>query len=197
MNAKVTHSIEEASERLLNGDVIVFPTETVYGLGALLNDEKAINKIYEIKDRKREKPLSIHLARKEQIKDFCLGINSLAESAIEKFLPGPVTLILKKNNKVPSYITSGLDTVGIRVPDCEITQKLIEKLRIPIVGTSANLSGMPSPVSLQESLKNLGAHVDLFLSDTTMTTRYKKESTIIDCTGESIRILREGALKLP
>lgn len=197
MNAKVTHSIEDAATRLLNGDVIVFPTETVYGLGALLNDEKAINKIYEIKDRKREKPLSIHLARKEQIKDFCLEINSLAESAIEKFLPGPVTLILKKNNRVPSYITSGLDTVGIRVPDCEITQKLIEKLKIPIVGTSANLSGMPSPVSLQESLKNLGAHIDLFLSDTSMTTRYKKESTIIDCTGESIRILREGALKLP
>ena len=145
MDTKLFHTddneIAEAGEILRNGGLVAFPTETVYGLGASAFDSDAAKKIYDAKGRPSDNPLIVHICDKGQIKDIAEEIPESAKKVIDNFMPGPVTIILKKKSVVPNDVTAGLDTVAIRFPLHETAQKLIKAAGVPIAAPSANLSG--------------------------------------------------------
>lgn len=157
-------AIEKAVDELKNGKVIVYPTDTVCGLGVNALDEKAVRKVFEIKKRDFKKPISIIVRDLEMAKQVA-SFGKDTEKILEKILPGPVTVILYKKKILPDILTGGSNKVGIRIPDCEFTKALMEKLDFPITTTSANISGQPI----------LG-----------------KPSTVIDLTGKEPKILRTG-----
>ena len=142
MDTKLFHTddneIAEAGEILRNGGLVAFPTETVYGLGASAFDSDAAKKIYDAKGRPSDNPLIVHICDKGQIKDIAEEIPESAKKVIDNFMPGPVTIILKKKSVVPNDVTAGLDTVAIRFPLHETAQKLIKAAGVPIAAPSAN-----------------------------------------------------------
>ena len=185
---KKEDKISKAVSILQKGGVIVYPTETVYGLGADIQNTKAVDRIYEIKGREQTKSVSI-ACLKEDIKKYA-EVNELARFLIDEFLPGPLTLVLKKKKTVPSWITKS-NYVGIRIPDNEFAQKLLEKFGGAIVSTSANISGKKDPVSAEEVPKAIKKKVDLVISKG--QTKYKGPSTVIQVDGK-LKILRHGVL---
>jgi L-threonylcarbamoyladenylate synthase len=137
-------SLERAAELLKQGSVVAFPTETVYGLGATLFNEKAIQQIFHAKKRPSDNPLIVHIGTREQLPRVVREVCAAAHALIEAFFPGPLTLILPKHPSVSPLVTAGLDTVAIRMPAHPLAQKLIECVGEPLVAPSANLSGRPS-----------------------------------------------------
>lgn len=191
VNADDLQIINEAAEMIKRGEIVAFPTETVYGLGADGFNVEACNRIYEVKGRSVSKPLSLHVATREMI-DEVAEVTSLAESLIDKFLPGPLTLILPKRNIVPDFVTCGQSSVGIRMPDNEIALALIRASNCPIAAPSANLSGQAPPTSAQEVLKSFDGKIPLILDGG--ICEFGLSSTIVDLTGEQPKILRIGAI---
>ena len=192
---KVTASdifaINEAADIIKSGGLVAFPTETVYGVGANALDIEACQKIYKIKGRPANKALTLHVANYEMI-DSIAKINSTAERLITKFLPGPLTLILPKLESVPDFVTAGLNTVGIRMPDNDIALALIKAANCPIPAPSANLSGQPSPTTAQEVLNNLSGKIPMILDGG--SCKFGVSSTIVDLTKEEPVILRSGVI---
>ena len=137
--------LEEAAEIIKNGGIGAFPTETVYGLGANALDGEAVKKIFVAKGRPQDNPLIIHIADKKDIDKYVAEIPKYAQELMDKFWPGPLTIILKKKDRVSDVTSAGLDTVGVRMPNDEIALKLIELSGVPIAAPSANISGRPSP----------------------------------------------------
>lgn len=136
--------LEEIGKSIRDGEVVAFPTETVYGLGANACDGEAVKKIFELKGRPSDNPLIVHLSSKTDIDKFAIISNEVEKEIISKLMPGPITIILKKKPIISDITTANLDTVGIRIPYNPIAQKLIEVARVPICAPSANLSGKPS-----------------------------------------------------
>lgn len=180
--------ISKAVSILKKGGVIVYPTETVYGLGADIRNKKAVSKIYEIKGRAQTKALSI-ACLKEDIGKY-VEISGLAKFLIDNFLPGPVTLVLKKKKSVKSWITKS-DYVGIRVPDNKTTQEILEKFGGAITSTSANVSGKKDPISAKGIDKRIKEKVDFVIAEG--KTKYKGQSTVLQINGK-IKVLRHGVL---
>ena len=183
--------INEAAEIIKAGELVAFPTETVYGLGANGFDESACKKIYEVKNRPPIKPLSLMVADFDMINKIA-DVTPLAEKLIKKFLPGPLTLILPKREIVPDFVTADQKTVGIRMPDNEIALTLIKAADCPIAAPSANISGEESPTTAEEVLKSFNKKIPLILDGG--TCKFKISSTIIDLSGECPIIRREGAI---
>ena len=183
--------IAEAADIVKNGGLVAFPTETVYGLGANAFDEAACQKIYDIKSRPYDKPLSLMVAGYEMIYQIA-EVSPFAEKLIKEFLPGALTLILPKKAIVPYFVTAGAKSVGIRIPNNEIALALIKAADCPIAAPSANLSGESPPVTAQEIYKTFYGKIPLILDGG--TCEFKTSSTIIDLTGERPVILREGAI---
>ena len=183
VTAKDTKIIEKAAEIIKRGELVAFPTETVYGIGADGFNNEACNKIYEVKGRPSNKPLSLMIANRDMIEKIA-QISELAEALIEKFLPGPLTLIL---NKIDDS-----STVGIRMPDNEIALALIKAANCPIAAPSANLSGQAPPTTAQEVFKNFNGKIPLILDGG--ICKYSISSTIVDLTGDEPLILRKGAI---
>lgn len=169
---------------LKEGGLVAFPTETVYGLAGNFSDKKAIEKVYEVKKRPRNKPLPVAIADKEKIEELACDISPVAYRLIDNFWPGPLTLILKSSESD--------EKIGIRMPDHNVVLKIIQKLGVPLVLTSANTSGNPAPHSAEEVLKDLDGLIDMVLDGG--KTSLGKESTVIDATCLPFKILREGAL---
>ena len=167
MDTKLFHTddneIAEAGEILRNGGLVAFPTETVYGLGASAFDSDAAKKIYAAKGRPSDNPLIVHICDKGQIKDIAEEIPESAKKVIDNFMPGPVTIILKKKSVVPNDVTAGLDTVAIRFPLHETAQKLIKAAGVPIAAPSANLSGKPSPTKAKHVVKDMTGRIDAII----------------------------------
>ena len=186
-------AIEEAAEIIKSGGLVVFPTETVYGLGADGFNEEACRRIYEVKGRPPHKPLSLMVADREMI-DVIAEVTPLAQRLIEEFLPGALTLILSKKAIVPDFVTAGSQTVGVRMPDNEVALALIRAAQCPIAAPSANLSNEPPPTTAQEVLKSFEGLIPLILDGG--TCRFGVSSTIVDLSGEKPRILREGAISV-
>ena len=186
-------AIVEAAEIIKSGGVIAFPTETVYGLGANAFDDEACRKIYHVKGRPLDKPLSLMVANREMIYQIA-EVSPLAESLINEFLPGPLTLILPKNAVVSDFVTAGEQTVGIRMPDNEIALALIRAANCPIAAPSANLSGQQPPTIAQEVYNAFKGKIPLILDGG--PCQFGISSTIVDLTGSVPRILREGAISL-
>jgi L-threonylcarbamoyladenylate synthase len=194
MKTILTKSPIEAAEYIRRGGIVAFPTETVYGLGANVFDEKAIAKIFEAKQRPNDNPLIAHVGNLEQIESLVKEITPDAQKFIEAFFPAPLTLVLPKSEKVPLIATAGLQTIGVRMPRNETAQEFLKACGIPIVAPSANLSGRPSPTEWQAVYEDLNGRIDCILQGE--MTEIGLESTVVDCTSEYPRILRSGAVTL-
>lgn len=184
--------INQVAEILKQGGIVVFPTETVYGIGADCFNSEAVERIYEIKNRPREKAISVLISNLEMVNDLAIDISKEERKIMEKFFPGPLTIILKKSNKVSNIVTAGKDTVGVRMPENEIALKLIELVGKPLATPSANLSGEPSGIELNQIMKSFGEKVDYYIDGG--KSKLAMPSTIVKVENGKIHILREGVI---
>lgn len=187
--------IDGAAEVIRRGGTVVFPTETVYGLGANALSGEAVKKIFAAKGRPSDNPLIAHVCCMDMIR-YLIGtpIGEKAELLIEKYWPGPLTLIFKKSANVPEEVTAGLDTIAVRMPDNPIALELIKRSGLPIAAPSANLSGKPSPTLPEHVIDDLKGKVDVILCGS--KSRVGLESTVLDMTGGVPVILRPGGVTL-
>jgi L-threonylcarbamoyladenylate synthase len=172
------------------GNVVAFPTETVYGLGADAWNPTAIQKIFTIKERPSDNPLIVHVSEEAQVHEFSDRIPDLAHTLIEEFWPGPLSVVLPKKPQVLDAVTSGLDTVAIRMPDHDIALEFISETG-PLVAPSANRSGRPSPTKAEHVKADFGEEFPVIDGK---ATRIGLESTVLDLTGEQPEILRPGSI---
>ena len=186
--------LDECVETIKKGGLVIFPTETVYGIGTNAYCEDSVKKIYEVKQRPDEKPLSILVSNISEICKYGYVDNENEKKIIEKFMPGPLTIILKKREGVFDYISSGKDTIGIRIPDNEIIKKILDEAEIPIVAPSANISGKPSGIVMDEILKDFYGKVDICVDGG--KAQLGESSTIVQIIDNKPVILREGKIKL-
>ena len=182
--------IRKSVESIENGGVIIFPTDTVYGIGCNPYDANAVKKIYEIKSREKIKSLPVLVSSVEIVKQITI-IDEFTEKIIKKYWPGPLTLILKLKDKNLKESLNLEDKIAVRIPNSVCTLKLLNKCNL-LVGTSANVSGDSSFTDPQECMKNV-KNYDVFVDGGTITS--KGESTIIEIENEKIHVIREGALK--
>lgn len=182
--------IKKAASILKNSGVVAFPTETVYGLGASLFDPIAIEKIYTIKGRPWDNPLIVHIGKVSQLYQLAAMVPREALKCIEKFWPGPLTLVLKKSSLVQDRVTAGLPSVAVRMPSHPLALQLLKAFGKPIAAPSANRSGRPSPTTYQEVVSELGDRVDLILDGG--KSDFGLESTVIDLSSFPPRLLRPG-----
>ncbi len=184
--------LEEAAEVLRSGGLVAFPTETVYGLGANALDASAARKIYQAKGRPSDNPLIVHITEVEDMAALAREIPEKAYELAKVFWPGPLTLILKKKDCVPSGTTGGLDTVAIRLPANTLARDLIAAAGVYVAAPSANISGKPSPTKAEHVIKDMDGKVDMIIDGGNATLGL--ESTIVDLTGEAPVILRPGCI---
>jgi L-threonylcarbamoyladenylate synthase len=185
--------IKEAGKVIKEGGLVAFPTETVYGLGANALDSEAVAKIFTAKGRPQDNPLIIHVGDYD-IQPYVKNIPIVAKKIMEKFWPGPITIILEKTDLVPEVTSAKLPTVGIRMPQDNIAIKLIKASGVPIAAPSANISGRPSPTDMESCVEDLKGKVEYILGGESSIVGV--ESTIVDCTVSPICILRPGAITL-
>lgn len=182
--------INEVIEKLKEGKVIAFPTDTVYGLGVRYHDEEALTRLKQSKGRPESKPIPTMVANKEQLAAVA-HLNEDIEKIVSAFLPGALTLVMNKSENVPEYATNGLDTIGVRMPDDPFVLKLIEGVGVPMLVTSANLSGEATGTTFEEVMAQLNGRIDGIVKG---TCGCLSASTIIDVTKEQIKVLREGPI---
>jgi L-threonylcarbamoyladenylate synthase len=185
--------IEHAVAILEEGGVIAFPTETVYGLGASIAKPEAAKRVFQIKGRDFKKALPLVLSDIPQINDVAISVPKTGWQLIEKFWPGPLTLVVLKKPIIPYIITAGADTVAVRVSSNSIAREIVRKLGVPITGTSANISGKPSPATAMEVREQLHNKIDLIIDGGKCGG---VESTIVDVTQDIPLVLREGAISI-
>ena len=188
----IQQQIERGISILRQGGLVAYPTDTVYGLGACVSLPQAVERVYKVKERPRNMPLSLLLADTSQLTKVAELVPPAAWPLIHSFLPGALTIVLPKSSSVPDTITAGGTTIAVRIPAHPIPIALAAGLGAPIVGTSANLSGKPSPLTAEEVYSQLGDKIDLIIDGSQCPGG--KESTIVDVTGEIPVILREGAI---
>ena len=184
--------IINASKLIRSGEIVAFPTETVYGLGGNALDVSSVSKIFEIKGRPPDNPLIVHVADLRMLGALVIQISPKAHRIIKKFWPGPITVVLKKSKIVPGITTGGLNTVAVRMPKNRIARALIKKSGIPIAAPSANISGRPSPTTAIHVKDDLAGKIRLILDGG--STRIGIESTVIDMTRRVPIILRSGGV---
>jgi L-threonylcarbamoyladenylate synthase len=187
-------NLKEASHLIRKGELVAFPTETVYGLGADGLNKKAVEKIFIAKGRPQDNPLILHISHLDMLKPLVMDIPKEAKLLMEKFWPGPLTIIFKKSSFVPDIISGGLETVAIRMPKNEIALELIHLSNTPIAAPSANISGRPSPTDAKTCYEDLCGKIELIIDGG--DTIVGLESTVIDMTGDVPTILRPGAITL-
>lgn len=185
--------IKEAGKVIKEGGLVAFPTETVYGLGANALNSEAVAKIFTAKGRPQDNPLIIHVGDYD-IQPYVKNIPIVAKKIMEKFWPGPITIILEKTDLVPEVTSAKLPTVGIRMPQNNIAIRLIKASGVPIAAPSANISGRPSPTDMKSCVEDLKGKVEYILGGESSIVGV--ESTIVDCTVSPICILRPGAITL-
>jgi L-threonylcarbamoyladenylate synthase len=186
------NELAAAGDLLANGGLVVFPTETVYGLGADARNESAIRALFEAKGRPSDNPLIVHVANVELIDSFVLDISENNKRLMEHFWPGPITLVFPKSNVVSNLVTAGLDTVAVRIPSHPWAIEILKHANIPVAAPSANRSGSPSATTWQAAQQDLDQRVDAIVCGP--PTDIGLESTVVDATGKSPRILRPGKI---
>jgi L-threonylcarbamoyladenylate synthase len=190
------NSIEEqiklAIAILRDGGIVAFPTDTVYGLGCDPFNSKAIREVYRAKNRAPDLPLPLLLADSSEFQEYASSIPSMAWQLAERFLPGGLTLVLRRSPHLPRTLTAGGDTVALRIPNHRVPLALIRGLGGPVAGTSANLSGSPAPLTAAEVRAQLGGKVDLIIEGG--ESPVGTESTVVDLSSGTPRLVREGAI---
>lgn len=194
MHTLLTADPKEAAAYIHRGDVVAFPTETVYGLGADVFDPSALRKIFEAKGRPSDNPLITHVADLDQIPDIAGDVSPAAQALIARLFPGPLTVVLPRHPSVPSVATGGLDTIGVRMPAHPVAQSFLQACGRPVAAPSANLSGRPSPTTWEAVRTDLGGRIPCILQGGPSTVGL--ESTVVDCTGDVPIVLRAGAVTL-
>lgn len=182
--------MDKIEKNLAAGGAVVLPTETVYGLFAQALNEEAVERVYELKRRPSDKALNLNVASLEEIYNFSKNQPCYLDQLYQAFLPGPLTIILQANDRVPTWINSGMETVGFRIPNHPVTLDLIRKYG-PLIGPSANLSGKASGTSFQQIMMDFQEEVSGVEDDDFLTGQ---DSTILDLSGEKALILRQGAI---
>jgi len=192
-------AMASAAKRLIAGDLVAFPTETVYGLGADASNSKAVARIYSVKGRPNDHPLIVHIASMDRMGDWASEVPEYAIALARSFWPGPMTLVLKRSELAGDFVTGGQETVGVRVPDHVVALALLEAFEkaggAGVAAPSANRFGHVSPTTAAAVVEELGSYLseeDLVLDGGTCAVGV--ESTIIDCTGLLPRVLRPGAI---
>ncbi len=184
---------QEAAKLLRSGECVAFPTETVYGLGADATNQAAVQKIYEAKGRPSDNPLIVHIARREQMDPFVASYPVKAIQLMEKFWPGPLTVILPlKKDSLATNVSAGLSTVGVRMPEHPVSLALIDAANIPVAAPSANRSGKPSPTTASHVIEDLDGKIAGIIDGG--ATGVGLESTVIDCSLDIPVILRPGGV---
>ncbi|MGA7160880.1 MAG: L-threonylcarbamoyladenylate synthase [Bacteroidota bacterium] len=194
MRTVVTGSPQRAATFILRGEIVAFPTETVYGLGANIFDEKALRKIFAAKKRPVDNPFIAHIAAISDIASLADRVPRMAEKFIEHFFPGPLTVVVPKLHAVPLIATAGLSTIGIRMPRHPVALSFLNACGVPLAAPSANLSGLPSPTTWRSVSSDLDGRISCILKGG--QTKVGLESTVVDCTGAVPEILRYGAVTL-
>ncbi len=183
-----------AARALAEGEVVGMPTETVYGLGCDARNPEAVAKVYEAKGRPSDNPLIVHVASKELIPELVSEITPVARVLMDAFMPGPITVIMKKSDVIPACVSAGLDTVGIRFPIHPVAQALIAASGVPVAAPSANLSGSPSPTKAEHVMKDMNGRIPYVVEGG--ECQVGLESTVVDATGNWPQILRPGAITM-
>ena len=176
------------------GGIVIFPTETVYGIGTNGLDKEAIKKLYEVKQRPLNKPISLLVSNIEMVEQVAKNISKLEYKIMQNFFPGPLTIILEKKDIVPDILTANTNTVGIRMPSGEIARKLIEYAGVPIATPSANISGKPSGTNIKDIQKDFAGKVDCFIDNG--ESKLGIPSTIIRVINNEVHILRQGSISM-
>ncbi len=190
--SKNYEEIKQVSETIKQGKLVLFPTETVYGIGANALDEEAVKKIYEAKGRASDNPLIAHISNLEMLRKLVKEIGTIEQKLINAFWPGPLTIIFNKTEIVPNIITAGLETVAIRMPSNEIARKLIEYSETPIAAPSANISGKPSGTLVEDILQELDGKVEYIIDGGKVDIGL--ESTVVRVIDNKVHILRPGKI---
>ena len=192
LSGQVMLQVDRAIEILKDGGIVAFPTDTVYGLGGNVFSIEAAERIYRVKQRPRNLPLPVLLADSTQLADIVAAVPETARYLMRHFWPGGLTLVLPKKDTLPDIITAGSDKVAVRIPDHVVPLTLIRGLGAPIIGTSANISDKPSPVTAEEVDQQIGSQIDLIIDMGRCPGGL--ESTVVDVTGEIPVILRRGVI---
>jgi len=185
-------AIRKAAEIIRAGGLVAFPTETVYGLGASASDPAAVARIFSAKGRPSDNPLIVHVSDREQVYRVASSVPERAHFLMERFWPGPLSLVLPRSSAVPDLVSAGLPTVAVRMPSHPVALELIRTAGVPIAAPSANRSGRPSPTSAHCVLEDLAGRIDAVLDGG--TCRIGVESTVLDLTGPRAVILRPGGI---
>ncbi|ABL64553.1 L-threonylcarbamoyladenylate synthase [Chlorobium phaeobacteroides] len=194
MQTLLTDSPEEAARIINQGNIVAFPTETVYGLGAAICFPEAVKKLFLAKGRPTDNPLIVHIHNAGEMSKVASEISPEATLLIEHFFPGPLTLVLKKKATVPDAVTAGLDTVGVRCPENQIARAFLRHCCAPVAAPSANLSGKPSSTTWEAVFHDLNGKIPCILRGEPSIVGL--ESTIVDCSEHEPILLREGAVTL-
>ncbi|MBO4106710.1 L-threonylcarbamoyladenylate synthase [Streptococcus suis] len=183
-------TMDKLRKILESGGAVILPTETVYGLFAQALNEEAVNRVYQLKQRPRDKAMNLNVSNLNDIYFFSQNPPFFLEKLYNRFMPGPLTIILKSNNNVPFWVNSGLDTVGFRLPKHKKTLRLIAETG-PLIGPSANVSGQESGKEFSKLLSQFSEKIEGFADDQALTGI---DSTILDLSGPRARILRQGSI---
>src|SRR3954470_23347993 len=187
-------AIRQASEILLRGGLVAFPTETVYGLGANALDTAAVQRIFGAKGRPASDPLIVHIAAIDQLDSVAADVPALAQLLAQAFWPGPLTLVLKRRPAIPATVSAGRDTVAVRMPDHAVPLALARAAGVPIAAPSANLFTRPSPTTAAHVLEDLDGRIDLLLDGG--PTAIRLESPVLDLTSAQPMLLRPGGISI-
>ena len=185
--------LEKTIEVLKNGGIIIIPTDTVYGIACDIENENAIRKIFKLKERNNNKPICVLTSSVEKIKKIAY-INEHENKLIKKYMPGALTIILKKKDNVSNILTSNLNTIGVRIPNDKIALKILDKLDFPLAVTSANISGDEAGIKIEDFIDYFNNKVDIIINGG--KTNLKVSSTIIKVIDKKINVLREGTIKI-
>lgn len=183
-----------AADILKQGGIVAFPTDTVYGLGAIYSDAQAVRKVFAAKGRPENKPLSLLVSSAEQVTQIAENIPDCAYKLMDSFWPGALTLIFRKKKDVyiPEEVTAGADTIGFRMPDLELTRQIISLADSPLAAPSANISGKRSASDAAEAIEDLNGRVDMIIDGG--ACRVGVSSTVLDMSSKEYKILREGTI---
>jgi len=184
--------LKEATRCLQDGGLVAFPTDTLYGLAAVAAQERAVERLFEAKERLRDRPLPILITSAADVNGVAVDVSPAARRLMEAFWPGGLTLVLRRHPAFRSLALAGGDTVAVRVPAHPVALELLRRVGEPLTGTSANLSGFRGPRTAEEVRRQLGDRVDLIVDGGPCPGGV--ESTVVDCTVDPPRVLREGAV---
>ena len=189
-----SEDLQAAAELIKTSETVVFPTETVYGLGANALDSNAVKKIFAAKGRPSDNPLIVHIWDFSLAEEFAAEIPETAKLLAEKFCPGPLTMIFKKKSCIPNEVSPGLDTVGIRIPQDETAREFLKECNLPVAAPSANISGRPSPTAYSHVLEDMNGKVAGIIRGNDSAVGV--ESTVIDMTSKIPTVLRPGGVSV-